>query len=272
MTTAMAPGGQARGASARSGPTFADRVAQERAARLADTDAAAAQIGLTAPPDDRPSSVAEVAALTLAATATFCITSLLSLLLIAVAPTAILGWAATVIESSSMQPTVERGDIVVLRPIETERAGVGAVVRFPADDGGSSIVHRIVEVDTESGAYITKGDANRNDDQALVPFANVDGLGTILVPLIGHPALWYHEGRHLLLALVGSAGAGVIWVGMSVGAKRSDESNERGRGRGRAAIFGGQPLTALAVGTPMTEPRFTHAAQGRPGRGQPGSP
>lgn len=202
---------------------------------------------------------AAVAGPVLAATATFGVTSLITLFAIALLPTAIFGWTATVIESSSMQPSVVRGDIVVLRPTE-ERVEVGAVVRFPADDGGTSIVHRVVAVDEEAGAYITRGDANRSDDRALVPFDDVDGLATMLVPFIGHPSLWVSEGRYLTMAMATLAGLGVIGAGTSVGRRRPDDASAQSPddqtapivadtplGRWSAEGWGHRPVTAVAT-------------------------
>jgi len=253
---------------------FTERVAENREARLVTILGRDHRSGPSSGDQDGsdPLTTTDTAGVTLVATATFGVTTLIALLLLALTPTVILGWAATVIESSSMQPTVVRGDIVLLRPLE-ERAEVGAVVRFPADDGGTSIVHRVVEGDLEAGAYVTKGDANRNDDQALVPFGDVDGIGIALIPLIGHPALWFQEGSYLLLGLMLAAGAGVILGGLGAESRRSsdagdvtasDHTDRRGPLTGPIPILAGAPLGQWSIGPPTT-------GDG-PGRGQPGSP
>lgn len=194
------------------------------------------------PPDAAGASTSPtpvVAGPIVVATATFGITSLIVMFALALLPTAAFGWTATVIESSSMQPTIVRGDIVILRPLD-QPAEVGDVIRFPADDGGTSIVHRVVAVDTGAAAYVTKGDANRSDDGALVPFADVDGVATMLVPLIGHPSLWIREGQYLLAAAAALACLGVIWGGSAVSGRPPDgtTSNESGQ----APIVPDEPL------------------------------
>lgn len=248
---------------------FGERVDAHRAALDAERRERAS-IGSQTEPDLEPTSAARTAGLAIVATATFGTTTLIALLVVALIPTVVLGWAATVIESGSMQPTVVRGDIVVLRPLEG-LAGIGSVVRFPADDGGTSIVHRVVDVDLEAGAYVTKGDANPNDDQALVPFAKVDGLGAILVPLVGHPSLWFREGRHLLLAALGVGGAGVIWAGVGVG-RRSAGSPEVDAAPGSSGILTNQPLGIWSIARPSARPPLTAATEPPPGRVRSGPP
>lgn len=258
---------------------FADRVAENRSARLAALPGR--RSGSTAGSGaDARHPEPEAAAVTLAATGTFGVTTMIALLVLALIPPVLLGWTATVIESSSMQPTIVRGDIVVLRPIE-DRAAVGAVVRFPSDDGGSSIVHRVVEVDREAAAYVTKGDANRDDDQALVPFENVDGLGTILIPLIGHPALWFQEGDRLTFTLMILAGVGIVLGGLGAAERRSTTAEDGARQDpapetkptpGPAVpILGGPPLGPWSTGG-RRHHRVPAIARRQPGWGQPGSP
>ncbi len=252
---------------------FTERVAENRAARLAAIPGRnpGPELGFDGQDGSGQLTATDNAGVTLVATATFGVTTLITLLLLALSPTVVLGWAATVIESSSMQPTVVRGDIVLLRPIDG-RADVGAVVRFPADDGGTSIVHRVVDIDLEAGAYVTKGDANRNDDQALVPFDDVDGVGIALIPLVGHPALWFQEGSYLTLALMVLAGAGVVLGGLGADARRSADGDDaigpipldhRGRPIGPVPILDGPPLGSWSIGP---------TADDGPGRSQPGSP
>lgn len=292
MTKPQPPSGIPAGGPPRGRLPLAARVAERRArwaddsSRVGDADRAGidgAGIDGAAARTDRRADDASVAGPILAATATFATTSVIAMLAIALLPTAIFGWAATVIESSSMQPTVVRGDIVILRPPDG-RAVVGEVVRFPADDGGTAIVHRVVAIDEEAGAYVTRGDANESDDRALVPFADVDGHGAMLVPLVGHPSLWVREGRYLTMGLFVLAGLGVIGAGNSIG--RSNAEGSTGRGN---AVGGADPSVDSDVGpivpdTPLgpwaarpsdhrTVAVVTAPAGGdHPGRDRPGPP
>lgn len=132
--------------------------------------------------------------LALRAAAVLCTVTGMSLSLWIAAPALALGWDASAIESGSMGPTIERGDVVVLRRVAPldEPVGVGSVVRFGVSDG-TTVVHRVAAVDRERGEYRTHGDANDGPDRAAVSFESVDGVGRLVVPLVGFPLLWIAE-------------------------------------------------------------------------------
>ena len=92
-------------------------------------------------------------------------------LLWAVAITSVVGAAYIVINkihfarvlSGSMQPQFERGDVLVLKPIDSAAVTQGQILMLPAAQGdGSLYVHRVIEVNRAKGATLvrTKGDAN----------------------------------------------------------------------------------------------------------------
>jgi len=65
--------------------------------------------------------------------------------------------------SGSMQPQFERGDVLVLKPIDRTKVTQGEILMLPAAQGdGSLFVHRVIEVNRDQGATLvrTKGDAN----------------------------------------------------------------------------------------------------------------
>jgi signal peptidase I len=65
--------------------------------------------------------------------------------------------------SGSMQPQFDRGDVLVLKPIDRSQVGKGQILMLPAAGGdGSLFVHRVISVDRTQGITLvrTKGDAN----------------------------------------------------------------------------------------------------------------
>jgi len=69
--------------------------------------------------------------------------------------------------SGSMQPQLERGDVLVLKPIDRSQIAQGQIVMLPSvHSDGSFFVHRIVDVKRDKGTTIvrTKGDANPAPD------------------------------------------------------------------------------------------------------------
>jgi len=76
------------------------------------------------------------------------------------------------VESQSMEPTLYRGDLVVVRAVDPATLQVGDIVIYnssslPGVSGDVPIVHRIISISFESGErrFITKGDNNSVSDR-----------------------------------------------------------------------------------------------------------
>lgn len=128
----------------------------------------------------------------------------------------LLGWESSAIVSNSMAPRVERGDVVVFRPASEEALGTGTVIRFFGSDPDQAIVHRVVDVDFGNSTYVTQGDANASVDSDAVPFASVEGVGALLVPLVGWPIAWGNEGNVAMLGLFLAGFFAVVWLAQGV--------------------------------------------------------
>lgn len=121
----------------------------------------------------------------------FTTTVVLALMAWAVVPDMLLGWQSSVVASGSMSPRINEGDIVVVRPLDSDAFQPGDVVLFDTEAGPT--VHRLVE---RSGHFFTtKGDANTAHDARPVHVDSVRGRGVYLVPWIGLPLRWRDEGR-----------------------------------------------------------------------------
>jgi signal peptidase I len=128
----------------------------------------------------------------------------------------LLGWESSAIVSNSMAPRVERGDVVVFRPASEETLDTGAVIMFFGSDPDQAIVHRIVDIDFGASTYATRGDANTSVDSDAVPFASVQGVGALLVPLVGWPIAWANEGNIAMLGLFLAGFFAVVWLAQGV--------------------------------------------------------
>jgi signal peptidase I len=97
------------------------------------------------------------------------------------------------ISSQSMQPTLNQGDLIVLRGEQTENIDLGDIVAFdvpsPYDKLASSpTVHRVVEKwnENEETYFKTRGDNNNDVDTWKVPEENVVGkYSQFKIPYIG---------------------------------------------------------------------------------------
>jgi signal peptidase I len=92
-----------------------------------------------------------------------------------------------IVKSGSMEPSIETGSIVVVKPAATYYAD--DVITFGKDTKDQiPTTHRVLEKTVENGVtmYQTKGDANEDLDPALVPESAVIGKVWFSVPYAGY--------------------------------------------------------------------------------------
>jgi len=102
-----------------------------------------------------------------------------------------------VVPSTSMLPTLNVGDLIIVRGVDATTVKPGDIIVFnvpqPYDRyPPSPIVHRVFDVRFENGkpAFITKGDNLPSPDGWLVPAENVIGICIWRIPYLGYPALF----------------------------------------------------------------------------------
>jgi signal peptidase I len=156
-----------------------------------------------------------------AALSSFYLSLLCWFFLVAIIPL-VIGWQPYLIISGSMAPRIQPGSIVVAQPYNGELdLGEGTVIVF-RDETDRTVTHRVVDVNWDGEqvtGYITKGDANRVPDSSPVPPENVRGVGRILSPWVGLPAVWALRGQWhfvagwLLLTLIAARMTWRAWTG-----------------------------------------------------------
>lgn len=88
-----------------------------------------------------------------------------------------------VVQSGSMSPTINIGDIILVSP--QYRYNQNDVVTFRTENN-QIVTHRIVEVKDDGKIFVTKGDANRSIDQSLVADSSIIGKVTYVIPKLGY--------------------------------------------------------------------------------------
>lgn len=133
------------------------------------------------------------------------------------------GWRPFVVESGSMMPRIDVGDVVLAAPVADAQLLVGRVAVF--DDPSMpdrTKTHRVVSID-DTGAITTKGDANPSVDSATVTLDDVRGMGRLLVQFVGLPLIWVHThqwGWLILLTL------SLLLAGVVAARDHDDESED----------------------------------------------
>ena len=140
-----------------------------------------------------------------------------ALLTIGVAVPRVTGATPYVILTSSMEPNLPPGTLVVSRPVAPDQIGVGDVITYQLHSGEPEVVtHRVVSVGfTTSGDYqfITRGDANDLPDPAPVRSVQLRGRTWYAVPYVGRATSLFdtHERRLLTWGVGGALLAQGAW-------------------------------------------------------------
>ncbi len=96
-----------------------------------------------------------------------------------------------VIATPSMTGELNQGDAIIYKAYEDDRnIEVGQILVFEKDN--STVVHRVADIEIINGQsrYITKGDANEDNDLGYITNDNIMGVVEAKIPIIGHPTLW----------------------------------------------------------------------------------
>lgn len=123
---------------------------------------------------------------------------------------AITGSQALIVQTSSMEPTLPAGTIVVVRPMPIDDISPGDVVTYQLHSGEPQVVtHRVVQkqllVDGTPVVF-TQGDANDQPDPDVITADRIRGTVWYSIPWIGWlPTLLSGELRFIIIGGVAAA-------------------------------------------------------------------
>jgi len=93
-----------------------------------------------------------------------------------------------VVSSGSMIPTLNVGDIIIVRGVDPRSVTVGTIIIFHSpNEYDMPIVHRVIAVDNQGSTvfFETKGDNNPGPDGWRVPAQNLMGVFVAKIPYVG---------------------------------------------------------------------------------------
>lgn len=105
------------------------------------------------------------------------------------ASTGLLGIQPTTVVSGSMKPTMDVGDMAIIREVPASSIEVGDIIQFWRDE--EMVIHRVTDI-YEGGnerLFVTKGDANPEPDVPLVSPSQVRGKVVLNIPKVGWAAI-----------------------------------------------------------------------------------
>ncbi len=151
--------------------------------------------------------------------------------------------------TSSMEPGLPPGTLIVTRDVAPEDIRIGDVVTYQLRSGDPTVVtHRIIAISKTAGgeySFTLQGDNNSEPDADPVREVQVQGRLWYSVPYIGWVNTWINgEARGAIVpVLAGGLFAFAIWMVIS---GLIDRSRKR-----RRAQAGGRPSGRRRAGTPV---------------------
>lgn len=96
------------------------------------------------------------------------------------------------IASGSMSPTINIGDIAIVKKCKPSDVNVGDIIQFQME--GFTVIHRVVEKHHTKGKFYfqTKGDSNSQPDTEVVHEGQLHGKVIYKIRFLGYPAIWLH--------------------------------------------------------------------------------
>lgn len=95
----------------------------------------------------------------------------------------LMGYEIYEVVSGSMEPEIPVGSAIYVKAVQPQEVEEGDVIAFHKD--GSVITHRVEENRYVEGEFVTKGDANREEDMEPVAYGSLIGKVERHVPVLG---------------------------------------------------------------------------------------
>lgn len=111
-----------------------------------------------------------------------------------------LGFKTYEIVSRSMEDTINKNDIIVVKKVDKNEINENDIISF--DNGNEIITHRIVDIENINGQtlYTTKGDNNRFEDDEKISFEQIEGKYVFKLSKLGY-LMNFLKNRYFLIIL-----------------------------------------------------------------------
>ena len=119
-----------------------------------------------------------------------------------------MGYQLYTVVSGSMEPAVPTGSLVYIKYVEPGDIETGDIIAFYGSDAqGSIITHRVVSNSNAMGEFITKGDANAENDMNPVTYEQYVGKMVRSIPKVGGivQTITVGSGKTVLKCVIGLA-------------------------------------------------------------------
>lgn len=96
------------------------------------------------------------------------------------------GYKAYIITTDSMKPSINAGDVSIVKETQEDKIEIGDVITFKKED--KVITHRITNIEEKDGKkmYTTKGDNNNLEDKEKIEYSDIKGKNVLTIPKLGY--------------------------------------------------------------------------------------
>lgn len=110
-----------------------------------------------------------------------------------------LGYKPLMVMTGSMEPSINVGDMVIVKQTEEKDIQIGDIITYVVKNGKESVTHRVIEIIEKDGEkfYRTKGDNNNVADPDVVIYENILGKVDFQIEGIGKIIAYIFTGTGL---------------------------------------------------------------------------
>ena len=113
-----------------------------------------------------------------------------------------MGYKPFIVLSGSMETSINVGDLVIVKQIDSEKVKKNDVIAFR--NGEIVITHRVKEIYNDSGniGFKTKGDNNNTEDDFIVKASEVEGIYVTKIPSLGNALIFLSKPIGMLVGVL----------------------------------------------------------------------
>ena len=104
-----------------------------------------------------------------------------------------------VVTTTSMEPEINGGDLVITKTIDPAELKEGDIISFK--DGDSIVTHKIIKLTEKDGepVFVTKGVANNAEDENRVRYSQVESIYLFKISGLGHFSMFMQTPQGVLV-------------------------------------------------------------------------
>lgn len=102
--------------------------------------------------------------------------------------------------SGSMEPELYIGSLAYVKPADASEIKEGDIITFLMEGSLTVATHRVVSIDENNREFITKGDANNNQD-APISFDRLVGKTLFSIPYLGYLTMFIKTKQGIVMAV-----------------------------------------------------------------------